>query len=160
MFMGKPRAYPWVCMSNAAILYAGNTTDRSSCIKLTLFDVIFTPCHFPCRWGETTSLNCDHQLGYCSSPRCYMRIESHCGIILTGENRRTRRKICPSATLFTTNPTRTDSETNPEHRVERQATNLLSHCMAWLCHVTSSASLLMWKYGFCINYNNTVNYEG
>jgi hypothetical protein len=26
-------------------------------------------------------------------------------MILTGENRRTRRKTCPSTTLFTTNPT-------------------------------------------------------
>jgi hypothetical protein len=30
---------------------------------------------------------------------------AHGGMILTGENRRTRRKTCPSATLSTTNPT-------------------------------------------------------
>jgi hypothetical protein len=30
---------------------------------------------------------------------------AHDGMILTGENRRTRRKTCPSATLSTTNPT-------------------------------------------------------
>jgi hypothetical protein len=30
---------------------------------------------------------------------------AHSGMILTGENRRTRRKTCPSATLSTTNPT-------------------------------------------------------
>jgi hypothetical protein len=30
---------------------------------------------------------------------------AHGGMILTGENQRTRRKACPSATLSTTNPT-------------------------------------------------------
>jgi hypothetical protein len=35
----------------------------------------------------------------------YDRIWSSGGMILTGENRRTRRKTCPSTTLFTTNPT-------------------------------------------------------
>jgi hypothetical protein len=34
-----------------------------------------------------------------------MSFESDGGMILTGENRRTRRKTCPSATLSTTNPT-------------------------------------------------------
>jgi hypothetical protein len=36
-------------------------------------------------------------------PSCDMSMESHGGI-LTGENRRARRKTCPSATLFTENP--------------------------------------------------------
>jgi hypothetical protein len=35
------------------------------------------------------------------------------GMILTGENRRSRRKTCPSATLSTTNPTWTVLGTNP-----------------------------------------------
>jgi hypothetical protein len=34
-----------------------------------------------------------------------MSLESDGGMILTGENRRTRRKTCPIATLSTTNPT-------------------------------------------------------
>jgi hypothetical protein len=34
-----------------------------------------------------------------------MSLESDGGVTLTGENRRTRRKTCPSATLSTTNPT-------------------------------------------------------
>ena len=42
---------------------------------------------------------------------------------LTGENRNTRGKTCPSATLSTTNPTWTD----PGLRGERPATNRLSH---------------------------------
>jgi hypothetical protein len=51
-------------------------------------------------------------------------------MILTGENRRTRRKTCPSATLSTTNPTRIDQGTNPGLRGERPVTNRLSHGMA------------------------------
>jgi len=73
------------------------------------------------------SLNSGHQRAYCSSPRWYMSMESHGGIILTGENRRTRRKTCPSATLSTTNPTWTDTGTNSGLSCERPATNRLSH---------------------------------
>jgi hypothetical protein len=43
------------------------------------------------------------------------------------KNRRTRRKTCPSATLSTTNPTLTDPGAKPDLRVERTATNRLSH---------------------------------
>jgi hypothetical protein len=46
---------------------------------------------------------------------------------LTGENRSTRGKTCPSATLSTTNPTRTDPGSNPGLRDERLTTNRLSH---------------------------------
>jgi hypothetical protein len=46
---------------------------------------------------------------------------------LTGENRCTRGKTCPSAALTTTNPTWTDPGSNPGLRVERPATNCLSH---------------------------------
>jgi hypothetical protein len=46
---------------------------------------------------------------------------------LTGENRRTREKTCPSATLSTTNHTWTDPGSNPGLRGERPATNRLSH---------------------------------
>jgi hypothetical protein len=42
-------------------------------------------------------------------------------------NRRTRRKTCPSATLCTTNPTRTDLGENPHLRGEKPATNHLSY---------------------------------
>jgi hypothetical protein len=51
---------------------------------------------------------------------------------LTGENRSTRRKTCPSATLFTKNPTWTDSGSNPGLRGEMPATNRLSHGTATL----------------------------
>jgi hypothetical protein len=46
---------------------------------------------------------------------------------LTEENRSTRGKTCPSATLSTTNPTRTDPGSNLGLRGERPATNRLSH---------------------------------
>jgi hypothetical protein len=49
---------------------------------------------------------------------------------LTGENRRTRRKTCPSATLSTTNPAWIDPVANPGLRGERPATNDLSHVTA------------------------------
>jgi hypothetical protein len=43
-----------------------------------------------------------------ATPRWYMNMESLGGMILTGENRRTRRRTCPSTTLSTKNPTWTD----------------------------------------------------
>jgi hypothetical protein len=46
---------------------------------------------------------------------------------LTGENRSTRGKTCPSATLSTTNPTWTDPGSNPGLRRGRPAANRLSH---------------------------------
>jgi hypothetical protein len=51
---------------------------------------------------------------------------------LTGEIRSARAKICPSATLSTTNPTWTDSGSNPGLRGERPATDRLSHGTAHL----------------------------
>jgi hypothetical protein len=49
--------------------------------------------------SEYMSLNCGHQRAYCSSPRWYMCMESHGGMILAGGNRRSRRKTCPSAIM-------------------------------------------------------------
>jgi hypothetical protein len=46
---------------------------------------------------------------------------------LTGENRSTRGKTRPIATLSTTNPTWTDPGSNPGLRGKRPATNRLSH---------------------------------
>jgi hypothetical protein len=46
---------------------------------------------------------------------------------LTGENRSTRGKTCPSATLSTTNPTLADPGSNTGLRGGRLATNCLSH---------------------------------
>jgi hypothetical protein len=46
---------------------------------------------------------------------------------LTGENRRTRGKTCPSVTFSITNPTWTDPGLNPGPRGGRPAANRLSH---------------------------------
>jgi hypothetical protein len=52
-------------------------------------------------------------------------MDSQDRIILTGENRRTRRKSCPIATLSTSNSTWTDPGANPRLRGERPAANRL-----------------------------------
>jgi hypothetical protein len=46
---------------------------------------------------------------------------------LTGENRSTRGKTCPSATLSARNPTWTDPGSNPGLRGEKPANYRLSH---------------------------------
>jgi hypothetical protein len=66
-------------------------------------------------------------LAYYTFPRWYEFGERRWNDILTGENRRTWRKTCPSATLSTTNPTWIDPGANPVLRGERPATNRLSH---------------------------------
>jgi hypothetical protein len=60
-------------------------------------------------------------------PRWYEFGERRWNDILTGENRRTRRKTCPSATLSTTNTTWIYPGANPGLRGVRPATNDLSH---------------------------------
>jgi hypothetical protein len=50
---------------------------------------------------------------------------------LTGENRRTRGKTCPSATSSTTNATWTDPGSKPGLRGGMQAANRLSHSTAF-----------------------------
>jgi hypothetical protein len=59
--------------------------------------------------GVRLSLNCGHQLAYCSSLQ-KMSMESHGRMTLTGENRNS--ETCPSATLYKTNPTWTDLDVN------------------------------------------------
>jgi hypothetical protein len=63
--------------------------------------------------------------------------ESLGGMILTVKNRRSQRKTCPSATLFTINPTRTD----PGLRGKWLATNRLSHGTA-IQYVTSTLCIV------------------
>jgi hypothetical protein len=68
---------------------------------------------------------------------------------LTGENRSTRGKICHSATLTTTNPTCTDSGSNPGLRDGSPATNRLSHgtAMSTTLHCSASAGKITLLYG-------------
>jgi hypothetical protein len=58
-----------------------------------------------------------------------MSMEIHGTIILrmTVEERRTRRKTCPSVTLSTTNSTFTDPGRNPDLRGDKPATNRLRY---------------------------------
>jgi hypothetical protein len=62
-----------------------------------------------CLWTVATSRPTVHPPG-----DWYMRMESHNGTILTGENQRTRRKTCPSANLSTTNPAWTKPDLHGE----------------------------------------------
>jgi hypothetical protein len=66
---------------------------------------------------------------------------------LTGENRSTRRKTSPSATLSTKNLTWTDSGSNPGLRDESPATNRLSHGTAFVRYLCrkKAAYPLRWK---------------
>jgi hypothetical protein len=50
---------------------------------------------------------------------------------LTGEDRSTRGKTCPSATLSTTNPAWTDPGSNPGLRGGRLAANRLGTALAF-----------------------------
>jgi hypothetical protein len=61
------------------------------------------------------SLNCCHQLAYCSSIDDVW-IWNPSGIMLTGGNRITRWKYCLGASLFTRNPTWTNLGANPGFR--------------------------------------------
>jgi hypothetical protein len=72
---------------------------------------------------------------------------------LTGENRRTRGKTCPSATLSTTNPTWTDPGSNPGLRGGRPAANRLSHGTAItlpLLLISSDGILLCYNQSACV----------
>jgi hypothetical protein len=73
----------------------------------------------------------------CSSPRWHERLQNHGGMILTGENRRTRRKSCLTATLSITTQTWTDPGANPGKRGERSAINRLKHSRALLSYLQS-----------------------
>jgi hypothetical protein len=73
--------------------------------------------------GLAPKRGCLLTLAYYAFPILYEFGERRWNDIVTGENRRTRRKTCPSATLSTTNPTGID----PGLRGERPATNDLSH---------------------------------
>jgi hypothetical protein len=82
----------------------------------------------PWRWGGSDPrVDAYLMLAYYAFPRWYDFGEWRWNDILTVENRRTRRKTCPSATLSTTNPTWIDRGANPGLRGETLATNYLSH---------------------------------
>jgi hypothetical protein len=77
--------------------------------------------------GTRPKRGCLLTLAYYAYLRWYEFGERRWNDILTGENRRIRRKTCPSATLSTTNPAWIDPGANPGLSDERPATNDLSH---------------------------------
>jgi hypothetical protein len=83
---------------------------------------------------------------------------------LTGENRSTRGKTCPSVTLSITNPTWTDPGSNPVLRDERPATNRLSHGTApQVVTVTKFILLLYYSHNVCswtIRRCRKIQYKG
>jgi hypothetical protein len=60
-----------------------------------------------------------------------MSLESDGGMILTGENRRTRRKTCPSATLSTTKPKWVDLGGNPGLRGKGRRLTTWAMAQSW-----------------------------
>jgi len=62
-------------------------------------------------------------------------------MVLTGENRNTRRKTSASSYLFTVKSSQTGPGKKPGFRYERPAANLLSHAVYLERHVISSTAL-------------------
>jgi hypothetical protein len=93
----RPKLYA-ICFS-PSIIEVKNANSRmftsSACIYIFPEDGV----------GLVPKRGCLLTLAYYASPRWYEFGERRWNDILTGENRRTRRKTCPSATLPTTNPT-------------------------------------------------------
>jgi hypothetical protein len=75
---------------------------------------------------------------------------------LSGENRRTRRKTCPSVTLFTTNPTWIDPGAKPDLRGERPATNRLN--LSHKC-TFNQCVLFYWTCNCVVVCNLNTNYS-
>jgi hypothetical protein len=95
----------------------------------TLTTGMMSPIHFFPEGGVglVPERRCLLTLAYYAFSRWYEFGERRWNDILTGENRRTRRKSCPSATLPTPNPTWIDPGANPGLSGERPATDDLSH---------------------------------
>jgi hypothetical protein len=113
------------CRTNPSDCHCLQSLTQS--FRKLLHITVIRPDFLPeCGVGLVPKRGCLLTLAYYTFP-WWMRLESDGGMILTGENRRTRRKTCPSATLSTTNPTWIDPGANPVLRGERPATNDLSH---------------------------------
>jgi hypothetical protein len=69
---------------------------------------------------------------------------------LTGENRRTRGKTCPNATLSTINPTWTKPVSNPGLRGGRPAANRLSHGTAYVDELQEEFCTIKPKLALCV----------
>jgi hypothetical protein len=101
---------PYSCKIHFTIILSCMPNIPNCCFHWgfrTKFCVLSFP-HFFYRFDEVRLCLCGTGplLGPLSIPQMIREwIQSNGGVILTGENRRTRRKTCPSATLSTTDPT-------------------------------------------------------
>jgi hypothetical protein len=87
---------------------------------------------FPWRWvGSSTQALMPTYVSILRISQMIWSLESDGEMIYWRENRRTRRKNCPGATLSTTIPTWIDPGAIPSLRGERPATNDLSHGTAF-----------------------------
>jgi hypothetical protein len=86
---------------------------------------------------------------------------SNCGITMTGENRRTWRKTCPSATLSTTNPTWAALGANSALHGEKPVTNHLSYGTAphYLTDTECILALFCTLHKICTKRNKHYNLE-
>jgi hypothetical protein len=78
---------------------------------------------------------------------------------LTGDNRSTRGKTCPSATLSTINPTWTDPVSNSGLRGERPATNRLSHGTAQVRLLRLFGSSVCFPVSVCLSVSTIKRLE-
>jgi hypothetical protein len=93
--------------------------------------------------GLVPKRGCLLTLAYYAFPRWYEFEKQRWNDILTGEDRISRRKTCPSATLSATNPTWIDPSANPGLRGERPETKGLSHGTALISNFT--LAVLNWS---------------
>jgi hypothetical protein len=121
----KRRPRPDLCCSTIGWMEKWMQVNRKNIVPVVKVAFIFLKVG----WVRPKR-GCLLALAYYAIPRWYEFGERRWNDILTGENRRTRRKTWPSATLSTTNSTWIDPGANPGLRGERPATNDLSHCTA------------------------------
>jgi hypothetical protein len=111
------------------------------CGHLELMGLLFMLMEWDCLWTAATNRSIVQLTDD-------LWIWSHAGMLLTGENWRTLRKACPSATKSTTHPIGTDLGVNLG--LCSEATNCLSHSMTpfngvpcvFYCVSISSSSLV------------------
>jgi hypothetical protein len=95
--------------------------------------VLFISCS--CRWGENMSLNCGHQRACCLSPRWYISVDSHGGMILTGKVEELGEKPVPLCPTHATSldPAKKPVTKRPSHGTARYS-RINCHILGPLVH--------------------------
>jgi hypothetical protein len=128
----NPLPISWKCRKRFSRWYCQEQTDtdRQSCSPIKFLFLVNDPAvdamEAPQPWG----LLCNPVMKVISFFLFSVQWNT-VGIKLTGENRSTRGKTCPSATSSTTTFTWTDTGSKPGLRDERTATNRLCHGTAY-----------------------------